>query len=150
MRSLKILTFVAISCPVVMAGCAETSGFGFPVGQGDVENGRQAFIDHQCHQCHSVAGVDLPELAGKASPQLMLAAGAGSPRSYAELVTAVINPDHAISEEYREQLRLSATIPTASPMIVYSIDTMTVRQLLDIVAFLHSRYALLEDYDSGS
>jgi hypothetical protein len=69
-------------------------------------------------------------------------------RSYAELTTSIINPDHAISERYRdEQLARSTQIPLDSPMPRPSLDTMSVRQLIDIVAFLDSRYRLVvEDY----
>lgn len=150
MRSMQIQAIAAVTFAVLAAACADTSGFVFPVRQGDVVAGRQAFIDHQCHECHSVASVDLPELAGEAPVQLMLASEFSTARSYGELVTAVINPDHVISQAYREQLRLSATVPVESPMAGYSIENMTVRQLLDIVAFLHSRYALIDDYDPGS
>lgn len=150
MRSIQIHALVAATFALLAAACAGTSGFVFPVREGDVVGGRQAFIDHQCHECHSVAGIDLPDLAGEAPIQLMLASDISTARSYGELVTAVINPDHTISQEYREQLRLSATVPVESPMVGYSIDNMTVRQLLDIVAFLHSRYALIDDYEPGS
>ena len=141
----KVLTITALA-----AGCAETSGFRFPVEQGDAADGKQAFIDHQCHQCHTVAGVELPTLAGETSVQLQLAGGRSAAKSYSELVTSVINPDHVISERYREQLRLNGTVPLESPMVVPSIDNMTVRQLIDIVAFLHARYALIDGYDTGT
>ncbi len=72
-----------------------------------------------------------------------------SVRTYAELVTSVINPDHIISERYRDQLRLDAIVPLDSPMPTPNLDNMTVQQLLDIVAFLDSRYILIEGYEPG-
>jgi len=33
-----------------LAGCVSAALFGFPVDQGNIAAGRQAFIDHRCHQ----------------------------------------------------------------------------------------------------
>jgi hypothetical protein len=38
-------------------------------------------------------------------------------------------------------------VPLESPMPMAHIETMTVRQLIDIVAFLDSRYILIDDYE---
>ena len=138
----------ALSLSVLVTGCAYSPIFGFPIEEGDIEAGRQAFIDHQCHQCHTVAGVTLPPLAGANETLLELGGETSTVKSYAELMTSVINPNHAISERYRERLRLDATVPLESPMPMPHIDTMTVRQLIDLVAFLDSRYILVEGYDS--
>jgi hypothetical protein len=132
------------------AGCSYTPIFGFPVNEGDVDAGRQAFIDHHCHQCHSVAGVRLPELAGAEPPILELGGPTSTVRSYAELMTSVINPNHAISERYRDQLLLRGELPLDSPMPTPHIDTMTVRQLIDLVAFLDAQYVLIDDYTTGN
>jgi hypothetical protein len=122
--------------------------FGFPVEQGDVAAGRQAFIDHRCQACHSIADERLPPLAGSDRPILELGGPTTYARSYADLTTSIINPDHAISERYRDQLLLRGELPLESPMPTPSLDTMTVRQLIDIVAFLDSKYELLvEEYE---
>lgn len=132
----------------LIVGCA-TTDFGFPIERGSVDDGQQAFIDHQCHQCHSVSGVRLPPLAGASAPILELGGDPLAARTFAGLVTSVINPNHVISERYRVQLRLNAQVPLDSPMPMPHIDTMTVRQLIDIVTFLDSRYILVEGYESG-
>jgi mono/diheme cytochrome c family protein len=123
--------------------------FGFPIDQGDVAAGRQAFIDHRCHECHTVADERLPQLAGAGRPLLELGGPTSVVRSYADLTTSIINPNHAISERYRdEQLTLNTQIPLESPMPQPNLDTMSVRQLIDIVAFLDSKYQVtVEDYD---
>lgn len=138
----------ALGLAMIVAGCSYSPIFGFPIEEGDIAAGRQAFIDHHCHQCHTIAGETLPALAGAPPPLLELGGPTTSVKSYAELVTSIINPNHAISERYREQLRLNAEVPLNSPMPTPSIDTMTVRQLIDIVAFLDSKYQLVEGYDS--
>jgi mono/diheme cytochrome c family protein len=134
---------------VFSAGCAYTPIFGFPREEGNIAAGRQAFIDHQCQQCHSVADERLPELAGASRPMLELGGETTIVRSYAELMTSIINPNHAISEKYRDQLLLNAELPLDSPMPTPRIDNMTVRQLIDLVAFLDSKYQLTEEYDPG-
>ena len=141
-------TGVSIVAVLVTAvGCAYP---GFPIQEGDIARGRQAFVDHRCHQCHSVSGVELPALAGAGPVQLELGGEIVSARTYTDLMTSIINPDHVISEAYRARLSLETGVPLQSPMPLPDIDTMTVRQLIDIVTFLDSRYVMIEDYDSGT
>jgi len=141
------LIVLGAASTALVAGCASMI-FGFPVEQGDVAAGRQAFIDHRCHQCHNIADESMPPLAGADRPILELGGPTTYVRSYADLTTSIINPDHAISERYRDQLLLRGELPFESPMPMPSLDTMTVRQLIDIVAFLDSKYELLvEEYD---
>jgi hypothetical protein len=148
-QSKRLFVVLGITAPVLFAGCASGMLFGFPIDQGDIAAGRQAFIDHRCHQCHSIADERLPPLAGADRPILELGGPTTTVRSYADLTTSIINPDHAISERYVDQeLTRNAQLPLESPMPMPNIDTMTVRQLLDIVAFLDSRYqVVVEDYD---
>jgi mono/diheme cytochrome c family protein len=145
-KTVLILLGATLAAPI--AGCASSAIFGFPANEGDVAAGRQAFIDHHCHQCHSIADERMPPLAGADRPILELGGPTTIVRSYADLTTSIINPNHAISERYRDQLLLRTELPLDSPMPTPNLDTMTVRQLLDIVAFLDSKYELLvEHYD---
>jgi hypothetical protein len=142
------LVVFGVALPALVAGCASAGLFGFPANEGDITAGRQAFLDHRCHQCHSIADELLPPLAGADRPILELGGPTTMVRSYADLTTSIINPNHAISERYRDQRLLLTEIPLESPMPVPNLDTMTVRQLIDIVAFLDSKYQLMvEDYD---
>ena len=140
---------VVLGLPALLAGCASGALFGFPADQGDIAAGRQAFIDHRCHQCHSVADERFPALAGADRPILELGGPTTMVRSYADLTTSIINPNHAISERYRDQqLLLNTEIPVESPMPRPNLNTMSVRQLIDIVAFLDSKYELrVVDYE---
>jgi hypothetical protein len=140
---------IAFSLAALVAGCAYDGTFGFPIEEGDSVAGRQAFIDHQCHSCHSVAGVNLPQLAGASSVLLELGGATAFIKTEAELLTSIINPNHSISERYRDQLLLRGEVPLDSPMPMPHIDTMTVRQVIDLVAFLDSRYVLTEGYTSA-
>jgi len=142
------LVVLGLTLPALVAGCASSTLFGFPVDQGDIAAGRQAFLDHRCHQCHSIADERLPQLAGADRPILELGGPTTFVRSYADLTTSIINPNHAISERYRDQRLLLTEIPLESPMPMPNIDNMTVRQLIDIVAFLDFKYELVvEDYE---
>jgi mono/diheme cytochrome c family protein len=93
-----VLIVLAATLTVLVAGCAYTPTFGFPVEEGDIVAGKQAFIDHQCHQCHSIAGERLPELAGASPPILELGGPTTVVRSYADLVTSIINPNHVLGK----------------------------------------------------
>jgi hypothetical protein len=140
-----ILAAIAIG----VSGCAYTPIFGFPIESGDTDAGLQAFTDHQCHRCHSIAGERLPPLAGADAPILELGGETIYVKSYADLLTSVINPDHRISERYRDQMLRRGVVPIETPMPQPHVDTMTVRQLIDLVAFLDSKYVLIEGYDSN-
>ena len=141
MRLGKVLIVLAVTLPV-LAGCISSSTFAFPVEQGDVAAGRQAFIEHRCQRCHTVAGETLPLPPGMSFPMLQLGAPPTKIRSYADLTTSIVNPNHALSERYRQQLQQTG-VPPDSPMPAQSLDTMTVRQLINIVAFLNSKYETL-------
>ena len=136
----KVLV-LAVTLPV-LAGCISSSTFAFPVEQGDVAAGRQAFIEHRCQRCHTVRGETLPPPPGMSFPMLQLGAPPTEIRSYADLTTSIVNPNHALSERYRQQLQQTG-VPPDSPMPAQSLDTMTVRQLINIVAFLNSKYETL-------
>ena len=146
----EVRILAVLSVALLVTACAYTPGFNFPVEQGDIDQGRQAFIDHQCHQCHSVSGVRLPALAGASPVLLELGGEIIAVKSYAGLMASIINPNHDISARYREQLLLDAAVPLESPMPMPHIENMTVRQLIDLVAFLDSRYVRIDDYDTGN
>ena len=148
MRMNKITMLATLALAAFATGCTYQPRFGFPIEQGSIESGRQVFIDFRCHACHTVSGVRLPELAGASTPLLELGGETGYIKAYSELVTSIINPNHRISELYTEQMRNRALAPLTSPMPAAHIDTMTVRQVIDLVAFLDSRYVLVEDYES--
>ena len=136
------MSFAAVS----LVGCGSYSTFGFPVEQGDIEAGQDVFIAFRCHRCHTVAGVSLPDYPGASSPRIELGGATSQVKAYSELVTSIINPNHRISEAYREQLLQNPVGPVETQMPMEHIDTMTVRQMIDLVAFLDSRYVLVEDY----
>lgn len=127
----------------LLSGCntkESSRGFSLPVGNAD--NGKVVFAELQCHMCHTVSG---EKFAGAENqPQVLNVALGGEVtriKTYGELVTSIINPSHRLASSGTEQVAVDGR----SKMTNYN-DVMTVRQLIDLVAFLQSRYKL-ERYD---
>lgn len=143
-----IAVLSVLSAVMLGSGCTTYPTFGFPVEQGDIEAGQQVFVSQGCLRCHTVAGMSLPDFPGASTPRIELGGETSQVKAYSELVTSIINPNHRISERYREQLLQPPSGPLESPMPSSYIETMTVRQLIDLVAFLDSRYILIDEYQT--
>ena len=130
-------------------GCVNPrSSAGFRLPDGDAERGKAAFLELKCYNCHTVSGVDLA-VRGKEYAYLRSVVLGGETRrvrTYGELVTSIINPSHALAPGYPKEL---ITKGDQSAMTNFN-DTLTVRQLTDLVAFLQSRYQLLPPMVPGS
>ncbi len=129
---LVLAAIFAIAC----TGCdLERSPRGFRLPDGNIEKGKEAFVSLQCTSCHTVSGENF---TAPASFNIPLGGETPRIRTYGELVTSIINPSHIISARYREELREVKE----SPMTNFN-DTMTVAQMIDLVAFLQSHYRLI-------
>jgi len=115
------------------------SGAGLRLPDGDAARGRAAFVEMRCHACHAVDGVETA--APVAEPVVPVVLGGAVPRPVSDgtLVTAIVNPSHEISHGY---LKSAVAIGRRSRMGEYG-EAMTVQQLVDIVAFLQSRYRVV-------
>jgi sulfur-oxidizing protein SoxX len=112
---------------------------GFRLPEGDAERGKATFVQLKCHQCHSVNGVELPPAEGTAGVSFALGGEVTKVKSYGELVTAIIQPQHVVSPDYLAMVKIAVSKGDTSPMPEYN-ETMTVRQMSDLVAFLHGHY----------
>jgi hypothetical protein len=102
---------------------------------GDANAGRQAFLDLKCTACHTVPSeTDFPAPVS-ANPGPPIDARL-STRDLSYVVTAVVSPSHELSPEMDPQVREQLT-GVLSPMGDFS-HSMTVRQLVDLQAFLRS------------
>ena len=121
-----------------LQGCASDVALAIYLPVGSADRGRNAFIDLECHACHSVEGKDLPAHSGSAEPAIALGGHTTRIESYGDIVTSIINPSHRLARSYRT----SASSPEReSPMAAqYLNEVMTVQQLVDLVAFLHAEY----------
>ena len=117
---------------------AERMGKGFRLPEGNAERGKMAFLELKCHQCHTVAAVSLPNADAPSPIAFELGGEVRKVKSYGELVTAIIQPQHIISPDYLA--KLGTPQPGAASPMPTSNDTMTVTQLTDIVTFLHGHY----------
>lgn len=149
MKSSSVKVCVLGICLLVLSACRtypdNVGEFRFPILQGDIDQGQEAFTRLGCPQCHVVDGVNLPAFAGTRPVTVELGGDLMFAKTYGDLVTSIINPDHVISDRYLEQLpRTERRSVNSSPM--YMNPEMKVTELIDIVAFLNSRYRLLPGY----
>jgi cytochrome c len=98
---------------------------------GDPEAGKRAFVELSCVACHRVAGQPgLPEpVSGSQGPSLGPLQALQSP---SQIATSIVSPSHQIVEDLRV-----ARDGDLSPMGDYTAS-MTVRQLVDLIAFVRS------------
>ncbi len=139
-RSAAFAAFAFLALPLFSCrDSAARMSKGFRLPEGDESRGKAAFVELKCHQCHAVAGMKLPEPDSPAAISYELGGEVRIVKSYGELVTAIIQPQHVVSAKYVQQLDESQRKGAASPMPDYNAR-MTVAQLTDIVTFLHAHY----------
>jgi mono/diheme cytochrome c family protein len=131
-----ILASVVLALAPAGAGqTAAGSGATFHLPQGDAARGQNVFVDLKCHTCHAVAGLDLPAPVARPPVPVVLGGSGQRPMTDADLLTAIADPSHYVvpADPGTETRRGSL-----SRMGDFN-DSMTVRQLLDLVAFVKSR-----------
>ena len=138
----RLIQLALVLLALFTVGCANPkSARGFRLPDGDVERGKAAFIELKCSTCHTVKGTEIP------SPDkdfayvrvVVLGGEIRQVKTYGELVTSIINPSHVLAPGYPKELIAKGN---RSAMADFN-DTMTVQQLIDLVAFLQSRYELV-------
>jgi hypothetical protein len=135
---------LAVAAPLFLAAC-DSDGIrvrGFVLPEGDPLRGEAAFVALGCPSCHTVAGTDLTEATG-GEYSVLLGGKVLQVRHYGDLLTSIVHPDHRVRLPY-------ATVPVGedrarSPMPDLT-ETMSVAQLVDVVAFLHGKYEKLPNY----
>ena len=139
MRSASRTLLVLLSVVFVSAcdtGPKSASGFRLP--DGDAEKGQVLFVELECNSCHTIADLELPETVQPGPVTVSLGGPVANIKTYGQLVSSVINPSHRIVRRYpKEEL----TDGDESLMPIYN-ETLTVQQLIDIVAFLQAQYQL--------
>ena len=148
-KFLSVYSFVGGALSLLMfAGCGnnerQVHSRGFHLPEGDAELGKSLFVQFDCTRCHRVSGVDFPA-SDESVPKIEIGGEVNRISSYGELVTSIMSPQHVISPKYlallSEEERKEGTTP--SPMPVFN-EELTVKQLIDLASFLHSRYSLIE------
>jgi len=133
---LRLLAAIAlVSIALVMCAPPERSPSGFRLPDGDAARGQEAFVNLKCNACHPVQGLNLPAPIADPPVPVVLGGGVDYQPTDGKFVTSIINPSHKVGRYPAELVESGGE----SRMADYS-DVMTVRQLTDLVAFLHSRY----------
>jgi mono/diheme cytochrome c family protein len=142
MKSYSALATTMILCGFMACDSGPRSPVGFLLPDGDVEQGKAAFIELECISCHNVDGVDLPPptVVPLPSASVVLGGQVFEIRTDGYLVTSIIHPSHKLARGLDKEEITTSTGESRMPG--YS-DIMTVRQLIDLVAFLQSRYTVV-------
>ena len=113
-----------------------TRGFRLPAG--DVAHGAALFDELQCLACHSVAGKDDGTIEKELPSSVPLGGKVAIAKTYADLLTSVINPSHHISGRLPQEL---VQRNGESLMRNYN-DIISVTELIDLVTYLETLYQL--------
>jgi sulfur-oxidizing protein SoxX len=106
-------------------------GWKFGLPEGDPAKGRQAFAKFECYKCHEVKGENFPTAADKENlgPELSMMGPMHDAEYFAE---SIVNPSKVI-----EKGKGYAAKDGSSRMPSFN-DSMTVQELVDLVAYLKS------------
>lgn len=108
-------------------------GWKFMLPQGDAARGRQVFADLECYKCHAIKGESFPATTADArnvGPDLT-GMGALHPAEY--LAESILQPNRVIVQGP------GFTGPDGLSLMPGFSDSLTVSQLVDLVAFLKSQ-----------
>ena len=132
---------IAIVCVVFTVACdtGPKSAAGFRLPDGNAEVGKQLFVQLECISCHAITGLELPQATQPSPVMVTLGGPVTRVKNYGQLVSSVINPSHKIIRGYPQD---EVTVDGESIMQVYN-ETMTVQQLIDLVAFLQPQYRVI-------
>lgn len=114
---------------------------GFRFLGGNAERGKDTFANLQCIQCHQVANAELPEPDGKRRLDLMIGKEPRFVKSYEDIITAITNPQHVVTEQYRSILTTPEQQGDIQSFMPDLKEGMTVQQLIDLVTFLDAHYS---------
>tara|TARA_R110000787_G_scaffold26204_2_gene73491 strand:+ start:513 stop:974 length:462 start_codon:yes stop_codon:yes gene_type:complete len=141
--SIKLL-MVPLAVSLALLACSKgvDSPKGFSLPKGDIVRGEAAFKKYQCLACHSLDNYsDSDELVTKEFKQPIILGGTSSVvKTYAQLVTSIINPSHKIAKQ-ATPFETVKNEDGSSKMRIYN-DVMTVSELTDLVAFLQPKYKI--------
>lgn len=132
-KKLVIVLFAVIG----LMGCQPPASM-FSLPEGNVAKGEKIFVEMQCLACHTMGGYEQPVAAEGTDISVPLGGKNGKVKTYADLVTSVINPSHILVKGYDLS---TIQVEGGSVMPVYN-DVMTVDQLVDLVTFLETKYEI--------
>jgi len=111
------------------------SGLGLRLPDGDIIRGEQAFYELRCNE---IAGEDASTMAEHREVIVVLGGKVAHIETHGELVTSIINPSHSFPRPY-PRAQIARMNPSRMPSIN---EKMTVEELINLTAFLQSKYEL--------
>jgi L-cysteine S-thiosulfotransferase len=115
---------------------AHKSSSGFHLPDGDPAKGRSVFIAMKCNTCHQVAGVEMPPVTARPQGPVILGGAVPFARTDGELATSIIDPSYKMAVGYRKEA-IGVVGRSHMPDMTHAI---TIRQMIDLVAFLQAHY----------
>lgn len=138
MKFLQLCMLVAVTTAIVGCDTGPKSPRGFSLPEGDATEGGKVFLNYQCLSCHQLKGLEQADIQDNPALSIPLGGKTDRVKTYAELVTAIINPSHSIAKGYPKS---SVQTDGVSSMNNYN-SVMTVSELVNLVVFLQPYYKL--------
>ena len=123
---------IRITMEALHAQGGVSRGWKFLMPPGDAAEGRKVFVAMECYACHEVKGENFPrdsKTPPSAGPELT---GMGSHHPAEYFAESILNPNRVIIEGP------GYTGPDGLSKMPSYADTMTLKQLTDVVAYLKS------------
>jgi sulfur-oxidizing protein SoxX len=138
---MRVALFVIAGCLALGSiGCevGPKSGVGLRLPEGDLARGEKAFHDLGCDACHAIVQENRSRRGGPPEVVVVLGGKVAHIESHGELVTSIINPSHGFPRRIPQE---KVTEAGQSKMPNFN-ETMTVEELIDLTAYLQSKYEL--------
>jgi len=128
---------LSVACLACVAEPESPAGFRLP--EGDPVRGQEAFVQLQCHSCHRVVGLEFPESMADLPVPVLIGGEIATAQEDGEVMTSIINPSHQIASRFQTE----GVLRGESSRMIDLTEAMTVQQMVDLVAFVRSRYTVV-------
>ena len=122
------------------SGLAMPKGWRFAMPAGNHHAGRQVFIDFECFKCHEVRGEDFPAPKADQGDVGSVLSGMGAMHSPEYFAEVMIDPNASVAwriKHHKSEAKGYLGPDGKSKMPSYN-DSMTIQQLIDVVAYMKS------------
>lgn len=122
------------------SGLAMPKGWRFAMPAGDHHAGRQVFIDFECFKCHEVRGEDFPAPKAEQGDVGSVLSGMGAMHSAEYFAEVMIDPNASVAWRIRHHKaeKKGYLGPDGTSKMPSYNETMTIQQLIDVVAYMKS------------
>jgi len=122
------------------SGLAMPKGWRFAMPAGNHHAGRQVFIDFECFKCHEVRGEDFPAPKAEQGDVGSVLSGMGAMHTAEYFAEVMIDPNASVAwrvKHHKSENKGYLGPDGTSKMPTYN-DSMTIQQLIDMVAYMKS------------